>query len=241
MVNVPSYLKYLLQSVKSKGANVIQQSLPTENGLETALETATKLVKLNLDDVTDPSIAIFINASGLGSLKLVPDEAVYPIRGHTITVAGEAKHITTINFKPSSEKIGEDVITYILPRPGSGTTVIGGTKQPNRWDSQPDSETTDELLNRAKPFAQELLDSNGNFTVISAQVGLRPGRKGGSRVEMESIGQFKVCHAYGHAGGGESYVRHAYIEELTFSRISKFLRLLSDCVEIDQRCLQVAS
>jgi hypothetical protein len=65
-------------------------------------------------------------------------------------------------------------------------------------------------MERVKQFAPELLDVNGEFELVSEQVGLRPGRKGGARVEIEELrlsAQTKgdtitVCHAYGHAGAG---------------------------------------
>jgi len=47
-----------------------------------------------------------------------------------------------------------------------------------------------------------LLNESGEFEVLSEQVGLRPARGGGVRVEMENIDGFVVCHAYGHAGAG---------------------------------------
>ena len=61
----------------------------------------------------------------------------------------------------------------------------------------PDSQTTDDILRRA-----ELLNKEGDFEVLSVQVGLRPGRKGGARVEIESLDGLVVCHTYGHSGAG---------------------------------------
>ena len=63
---------------------------------------------------------------------------------------------------------------------------------------------TKEILEAAKAWAPELLNWKGEFEVLSEQVGLRPGRKGGARVEIEELeaGELVVCHAYGHAGAG---------------------------------------
>ena len=48
----------------------------------------------------------------------------------------------------------------------------------------------------------ELLNQNGEFEVSGVQVGLRPGREGGARVEKEVRGGICVVHAYGHGGAG---------------------------------------
>jgi D-amino-acid oxidase len=41
---------------------------------------------------------------------------------------------------------------------------------------------------------------------VSVNVGFRPGRKSGPRIEIEEVGEGRqkkvVCHQYGHAGGG---------------------------------------
>ena len=44
--------------------------------------------------------------------------------------------------------------------------------------------------------------SDGGFEVISEQCGLRPGREGGPRMEVEVVGGKKVVHAYGHKSSG---------------------------------------
>jgi len=202
MINVPQYLQYLLQKAKDVGAVVIQDVLPTSLGFEAALTKAIEIVNEKSKVVQRRDITAFVNATGLGASTLVPDATMFPIRGQTITVSGEADQITTINFEPDLQKPSESVITYILPRPHSNTTVIGGTKQVGDWNPEPDQETIRELLARAKPFATELLNDKGEFTVLSCQVGFRPGRQNGPRVELEKYGDFTVCHAYGHGGAG---------------------------------------
>jgi D-amino-acid oxidase len=202
MISVPQYLQYLLQRSRHLGASVIKEALPTHGSLEEALEAAGSLV-MSKSSHKEP-ITGFVNATGLGAAKLVPDTTMFPIRGHTVTVRGEANAITTINFKPQAENTSDPVITYILPRPNSNTTVIGGTKQKGKWDEEPDQETTNTILKGAKPFAPELLDIKGQFTILSTQVGLRPGREKGVRCEIERLGKYVVCHAYGHSGAGES-------------------------------------
>ena len=67
---------------------------------------------------------------------------------------------------------------------------------------------TKSILKRCQPLAPELLNTDGEFEVLSVQVGLRPTRSGGARVEMELLGDAAkgapkfICHNYGHHGAG---------------------------------------
>ncbi|KAI6909011.1 hypothetical protein KC318_g18592, partial [Hortaea werneckii] len=127
--------------------------------------------------------------------KLCGDEAMYPIRGQTVLVKGEAERIRT--------QLGEGYNAYCIPRPGSGTTILGGTKEANNWSEGVDSATTDKILKQCSFIVPELLTGkDGGFEVISVQCGLRPGRHGGARVEIEKVEGLNVVHAYGHAGAG---------------------------------------
>lgn len=65
---------------------------------------------------------LFVNASGLGAKELVPDDAMFPVRGQTVLVKGEANYAKTMNENK-----------YVIPRPGSGTTILGGTREVGNW------------------------------------------------------------------------------------------------------------
>lgn len=63
--------------------------------------------------------------------------------------------------------------------------------------------TTSDILRGCKALAPELVGENGEFEVLSSQVGLRPSRKGGPRVEVEILKAGEVVvHSYGHSGAG---------------------------------------
>lgn len=147
-------------------------------------------------------ISAFVNATGVSASALVPDLNIYPVRGQTVIVRGEAHGITTIDAPSPNPSLSSTPIMYIMPRAHSNTTVLGGTKQIGDWTAEPDPKTTEEILRRAKEWAPELLNEKGEFQVLAVQVGLRPGRKGGARVEIERLDGILVCHAYGHAGAG---------------------------------------
>jgi D-amino-acid oxidase len=205
VVNVPMYLNFLYETAQSHGAVIIRATLPECSAFSETLQAATDVVKSHLKELGSaeaPQISAFVNATGISASKLVPDANMYPVRGQTITVRGEANQITTFTGLPSDPTPYSTPITYILPRPHSNTTILGGTKQVGDWNAEADPQTTEEILRRAKEWAPELLNKNGEFEVLSVQVGLRPGRKGGARVEIESLNGAIVCHAYGHAGAG---------------------------------------
>lgn len=65
-----------------------------------------------------------------------------------------------------------------------------------------DKGTTKAILEKARLLAPELVNANGEFDVVSEQVGLRPSRKRGPRVESEEVDGKRVVHSYGHSGAG---------------------------------------
>ena len=66
-----------------------------------------------------------INCTGLSARKLVGDDTVYPTKGQVVIVQGEAKRVGMI--------LGGRLDAYVIPRPGSGTTVLGGCKLAGDW------------------------------------------------------------------------------------------------------------
>lgn len=120
---------------------------------------------------------------------------MYPTRGQTILVHGEASKVRTF------EGIGR--IRYVIPRKGSGTSLLGGTKQAGNWDTEADERTTREILEGCRLLAPELLSKQGEFEILKVQVGLRPSREGGARVEEDIVEgendrRWRVLHAYGY-------------------------------------------
>lgn len=198
-VNAPVYLQYLATRVERCKGLIINASLPVEDGLPGALAAAIDVLASR--NVTAP-VAAFVNATGLSARTIVPDADVYPIRGQTVVVKGEASNITTM-FYP-------DANASITPRLGSGTSILGSTYQEGNWDASPDPEVTETILSRCRLWAPELLNAKGEFEVVGVSVGFRPGRKGGPRVDIEKLEvklgaglrKVVVCHSYGHAGSG---------------------------------------
>jgi len=200
MIDVPKYLNYLLEKVKQLGVKIIRAELP-HSGLEAALDATEEILRA-ASHANKNAISVFVNATGLAARHLVPDKSVYPVRGLTVLVEGVARQTTTVQYGVSEDDSSSIGISYVLPRSASGTSVIGGTKQSGSSVPEPFPGEAEALLQRAKSLAPELLGHDGEFKVLEISVGLRPGRKGGARVEMEDIGNRVVCHAYGHGGAG---------------------------------------
>ncbi|KAF7196306.1 D-amino-acid oxidase [Pseudocercospora fuligena] len=197
-LDVNRYLLYLQERARKAGAILFQSRLPIDGGFEKALETAEGIARAVRPKAEKAQI--FVNCSGLGAMKLSGDDTMFPIRGQTVLVKGEAEATRT---RYHAGAIGEGVTSYCIPRPGSGTTILGGTKEKGEWSEVPSEETKKTILERCSWMVPELLTGEyGGFEVISTQCGLRPGREGGPRVESEVVGSRKVVHAYGHAGGG---------------------------------------
>lgn len=188
-IDVDQYLANTRKLAEGRGVKVIRAKLPTDSSFDEALAAAEQIAAQN------GRVDGFVNACGLGGFKLCNDNQVLPIRGQTVLVKGEASMTTSRH---------SDVLKgYAIPRPGSGTTILGGTQDRGQWDGTPDPQTTQRILHNCSVLVPELLTGkDGGFEVISTQCGLRPGRNGGPRVERETVQGRKVVHAYGHAGAG---------------------------------------
>lgn len=116
-INVPKHLAYLLNSFTATGGTVIRHDLPTDKGFGATLADA--------EGLAGGDVHAFVNATGLGARKLVGDEKMFPTRGQTVLVRGEAAGVST--------RLGRAYVAYCIPRPGSGTTILGGTKQVGDW------------------------------------------------------------------------------------------------------------
>lgn len=147
--------------------------------------------------------SIVINCTGLLASKLggVMDTKVYPGRGQIVLVRNEPGVMLTV----SGTDDGEDEATYIMQRAVGGGTILGGCLQHGSWESQPDPNLAQRIMQRSIDLCPALAPKTGKVTelsVIRHGVGLRPMRKGGPRVEKEKINGTWVVHQYGHAGYG---------------------------------------
>lgn len=75
--------------------------------------------------------------------------------------------------------------TYIISRPGDGTSILGGTFLEDRWDTAVDYDVAKDIFARCEKLAPAL--NSPDTRIISHNVGLRPARRGGPRVEPEWV------------------------------------------------------
>jgi D-amino-acid oxidase len=80
----------------------------------------------------------------------------------------------------------EKVLTYVIPRASTpGMVILGGTMEANNWDTSINISTANHILASTKEVTPAL---NDPATRIHAHnVGLRPAREGGPRVEAQFI------------------------------------------------------
>lgn len=96
----------------------------------------------------------------------------------------------------------------MIPR-GDGTVVCGGTRIVDDWDPKPRPETTKRILERCIALVPQLVDPKKttgltkprveDIDVVGVNVGLRPARRGGVRLEraLQDIDEVKVIYNYG--------------------------------------------
>ncbi|KAL5603805.1 hypothetical protein FOVSG1_006555 [Fusarium oxysporum f. sp. vasinfectum] len=149
---------------------------------------------------------IIVNATGLGSLKLggVEDTTMAPARGQIVVVRNQTpKNFPLFMCSSTLDDSGEEI--YAMERAAGGGTVLGGTYQIGNWNSQPDPNTANRIMERIVQFCPEIADGKGviGLDVIRHGVGFRPWRKDGLRLEEEKLDdQTWVVHNYGHSGWG---------------------------------------
>lgn len=191
------YLSYLFSTIKSLGANVIKSSLPTDQGFPEALKALLRL--MNPSNIG--KVEAVVNCTGLGAAKLCGDTNMFPSRGQTLLVkfSGEMPEKRISLYEDEDQNV-----TYAFPRPGTDIWLFGGTKTRGRWDTEPDGAVSEGILERC---CKLLECAPEDISVVATQVGLRPGRDEGPRVEVEKVdigeeGVVNVVHEYGHGGAG---------------------------------------
>ncbi|KAJ1729128.1 hypothetical protein LPJ61_003674 [Coemansia biformis] len=199
IVDVPRYLLWLRQEFCSRGGIV-------RHG---ALEHIC-----NAPRAAGVQVAAVINCTGLGSRALgINDATMFPTRGQTLLVRAPSVEYTT-----TAPGARSDRATYVIPR-GDGTVIIGGVFEQGCADASEDPLTTEEILRNCIALCPQLLDRGFESLrhpsqvpacdveqlrcrAIRVNVGFRPSRRDGPRLEVEHIGGLTVLHNYGHSSFG---------------------------------------
>ncbi|KAI9893404.1 MAG: hypothetical protein M1814_006701 [Vezdaea aestivalis] len=194
VVNVDVYLDALFREIEQLGAETHTTQLPIKKGLEAVVDTAVQIA-----GIRDGEKTIIINALGLAAGKLCKDDKVYPVRGQILLVKGEVGE--------GHGWIWDDRVAFIMPRPEQGVSLLVGPKEQHNWSEEPTVSILDTLKEDCKVLVPQLLNANGEFEILRTQIGRRPARKGGARVEVEptmagAAEQINMIHSYGHGGAG---------------------------------------
>ncbi|CAK7271954.1 hypothetical protein SEPCBS57363_004887 [Sporothrix epigloea] len=188
-VNPMVYCQFLLRRFVAAGGRIAKRDLRAPQEL---------LVK-----GPGAEFALVVNCSGYG---FGDDPNMFITRGQTCLVRNKCDASVTRQNADGSW-------TFSVPRNFDGGTIIGGTKEPDDWDAEPSMQTRERLLSKfAATYPKILADSkDGKFDVLSDVVGRRPTRRGGMRLEVETVavaGRAEtdkkpvIVHAYGVGGSG---------------------------------------
>ncbi|GAA5831055.1 hypothetical protein JCM11251_005128 [Rhodosporidiobolus azoricus] len=174
-VNAPAYCQYIAEQLMELGATFSRQNITSVEQAFAAFPSGEK-------------VDIIVNATGLGAKSIagIEDPLVEPIRGQTVLVRSSCKRCTM-------DASDHDQARYIIPRPVApgqqGEVICGGVYGVGSWDLSVDPELSQRILRDC--FALDpSISQDGTFEgieVLRHNVGLRPSRKGGPRLEAERL------------------------------------------------------
>lgn len=190
VISVPIYLSYLVQQCLAAGV-VFKRISPINN-----IEEGRNIHH------TGKKATLLINCAGLGCARLHglnDPKRTFAVKGQVVLVSNNIDHVICVEgAKHPNEML------YAFPRKEGGT-IIGGCFLVDQWSSKEDKQITQRILARAVRHIPLLIDSSlGNpdhLHVVNVNVGLRPFREGGPRIERDDKRPWLI-HAYGAGGGG---------------------------------------
>lgn len=183
-VNVLVYCSWLLRKFQSRGGKVIKKTLR-------CLEEAPGVGGFHESQQVASSLAV-VNCSGR---NFDTDPKMQFLRGQTVLVKQQYHKTITRQHK-------DGTWTFLIPRPWGGI-VVGGTKEPGDTEAEARMETRADILNRAAAVFPDFVRDPAEFEVVLDNVGRRPWRDGGLRIESSSSREgWTVIHAYGAGGRG---------------------------------------
>ncbi len=137
-----------------------------------------------------------INCTGLQARSLEDitkgeQDKMYPVRGVVYVAKNNVgmEKITVVETELSDEAL------YIMPR-REGELIIGGCFQVGNESREVDDTLGERILGRCQQYLPEFPWEK--LEIVRRQVGFRPFRKGGYRIEREG----RVVHCYGMGGAG---------------------------------------
>lgn len=131
-----------------------------------------------------------VSCVGTGARQLLPDPAVYPVRGQVVVVRNPGIERCLLDtHNPAG-------VTYVIPR--GDDCVLGGTVEQDEWGLEPSPIESEAILRRCTALEPRLSGAE----VLEHRVGLRPGRRP-VRLDVARLDDgTPVVHQHGHGGAG---------------------------------------
>ena len=170
MIDMPQYLDYLTRRLAAVGCQIEAREVRS------------------LTDAADAA-PIVVNCAGLGAGALTGDDTVRPLFGQHVVLTNPGLRQVFLELNNGPEW------TCFFPHPQR--VVCGGISVPGRWDTTPDPELTERIVQRCRRIEPRLREAE----VIETITGLRPDRPS-VRVEAEPLGRARCIHNYGHSSNG---------------------------------------
>jgi D-amino-acid oxidase len=175
VVSMPVYLDYLTARLERAGGKI-------------DVNPITSLAEVTTDTSGAP---VIVNCTGVAARTLVPDPAVYPIRGQVVVISNPGIEEFYIDHSEGPPAVG-----YLFPH--QDTVVLGGTMNEGDSDLAPRPEVAERIVADCALIEPRVRNS----PVLTHRVGLRPARPE-VRLEAEALAGGRVLwHNYGHGGAG---------------------------------------
>ena len=198
-VNVPVYCTWLLKRFQDRGGIVVQRTLKTADDAFLVAEQASF-----------GQAEVVVNCSG-HNFDLDPKMKV--IRGQTVLVRN-------VYHKTVTRQMADGTWVVLIPRPCEGGTIVGVSKEIGDLEEKPRPETTTKLLQNSIRYFPDFVSRVDAFDIVKENVGRRPWREGGLRLETQHLpGGRRIVHGYG--AGGRGY-------ELSWGVAEKLVQLVRD-------------
>lgn len=207
-ISVPLYTQWLISELTAAKPVLLDAK---RAGPPATIRRCSTLSSLSAIRSLVPNCDLVINATGVGAGDLtdVRDDKVYPIRGQTVLISVPSFQAPHQNAR-CVMKLGSPA-NYVIPRARSGQVILGGSFDIRQSSTTPDKELAEKIMQECSKLVPEIVPQGKTWReieVISHNVGLRPAREGGVRVELEEIkgdhGKqgLTVVHSYGIGPAG---------------------------------------
>lgn len=182
-VNVPVYCAWLLRRFQERGGRVVKMRI---GAVMEAFHVRT--------DDGGKEVLTVVNCSGT---NFGQDASVKLIRGQTVLVKNPYHRTVTRQY-------ADGRWATLIPRPLAGGTIVGVSKEIGDEEENPRPETRQLLLKQSVECFPDFVKRLDDFEVLRDNVGRRPFREGGLRMEVEEVdgGRRRIVHGYGAGGRG---------------------------------------